>query len=77
MPQVLNRPLVPLATTAPKVFTFTVTLRHERTEDEQSFEIETPTESLSVVIREIQAQRAARGLFGYVLFETIDHNTPF
>jgi hypothetical protein len=45
MPQVLDRPLASLATTAAKVFTFTVTLRHERTEDEQSFEIETPTDS--------------------------------
>jgi hypothetical protein len=61
----------------PPIFTYIITLINRKTEDEQSFQIETLTDSFTSVLNEIHWQRVERGLLGYEIFEVLDCNLPF
>lgn len=53
-----------------------VTLRNPRTEAERLIRIQTLSDRFSVVLMEIQRQRAALGLTGYEIFESLPVTEP-
>jgi hypothetical protein len=78
MPQTLElQPLDVRSISTPQVFTFIVTLLNRKTDDEQSFKLETLTDSFCAVLNEVYWQRVERGLIGYEIFEVLDCNVPF
>jgi hypothetical protein len=77
MPQTLElQPLDVRSIPTPQVFTFIVTLLNRKTDDEQSFKLETLTDSFCAVLNEVHWQRVERGLIGYEIFEVLDCNVP-
>jgi hypothetical protein len=80
MPQfLLDRPTqeVQPAVVAAPTFVYIVVLLNRKTEDEQSFEIETLTESFCDVLNVIHSERVERGLLGYEILEVLDRTPPF
>jgi hypothetical protein len=77
MPQTLElQPLDVQSIPTPQVFTFIITLLNRKTGDEQSFKLETLTDSFCAVLSEVYWQRVERGLIGYEIFEVLDCNVP-
>ncbi|MEX0272479.1 hypothetical protein AB3R30_26170 [Leptolyngbyaceae cyanobacterium UHCC 1019] len=57
-------------------FVHLVTLVNHQTADEQSFEVETTSDRLADVMREIAHQKFMRGLGGYEYFEALPTRYP-
>jgi hypothetical protein len=78
MPQTLESTSLDVQSiSTPQVFTFIITLLNRKTGDEQSFKLETLTDSFCAVLSEVYWQRVERGLIGYEIFEVLDCNVPF